>query len=266
MFRKIFICALLIVFILGMPYALVALLDSDIINFKLGSNNTWITFWGSYIGAIVSASAVYFVARFQMKKQYDQQMELFKLQNKQQIQSIELENKHSTKREMKKFYLMNRMEKTEEMLVLLEKLSSFSIDLNNDLVTFCVIKNAKDRGLAGSKHVDNDERIYQLRTNFRKHHFEISKTITRLVVLSEYIKVSHREIMDIQKTFFAFFNEVKSCYYSNDLYKQYLMKADTENPASQNYEIIAKKIVDLSVYTLHEDLSDTLGEIEKYVK
>ncbi|WP_339183291.1 hypothetical protein [Oceanobacillus sp. FSL W7-1293] len=263
MFRKIFICALLIVFILGIPYALVALLDSDLINFKLGSNNTWITFWGSYIGAIVSASAVYFVARFQIKKQYDQQMELFKLQNKQQIQSIEMENKHSTKREMKKFYLINKLEKIEEMQVLLDKLSSINIGLNNELVEFSVIKLTENKGLKGNRDVDHGNEMYRLRTGLSKYRFEINEAAMRLSVLSNYIERAKPLIFHLQQNFVELLEEVNNCFYSDEGHTKYLTDKPGEFSTESSKEI-KKIIIEISFNTLQEEMKDIIKEIEEY--
>ncbi|RHW33533.1 TVP38/TMEM64 family protein [Oceanobacillus profundus] len=266
MVKKILMLLFVILVILGAPFALVALLDTGILTFQLGEDDTWIAFWGTYIGAIVSASVVYFVARFQIKKQYEQQMYLFQLQNEQQIKSIEMENKHSTKREMEKFHLINKLEKIEEMQALLEKISSINIDLNNDLVTFSVIKHAQVKSIEGNSSVDKEDQIYQLRTNYRKYHFEITKDIMRLIVLSNYVKPTEVKLLELQQKFMGLFQEVKDCYFSEELYKKYLIKRETSVYAMENSELIAQKIIEMNIYILQKELDNTLNKIEKYVE
>lgn len=73
--KKQLLIFLLVISILGIPLALVFILQTDLFNFSIGEVDSWITFWGSYIGAIIGASVVYFVARIQIKSQYDQQSE-----------------------------------------------------------------------------------------------------------------------------------------------------------------------------------------------
>lgn len=120
--------------LIGIPILLVSLLDAEIFSYASGEVESWITFWGSYIGAIFGASAVYFVSRFQIKKQYEQQ-----------IKAIEIENTHSTKREMKQFYLTNKLNKIEEMQEILNNLNVITIDFNNELVEFAISKEALEK-------------------------------------------------------------------------------------------------------------------------
>ena len=66
---------------LVVPVLLAKLLELNIFSFAMGKVDTWITFWGSYLGAIIGASVVYFVAQLQMKSQQELQIEAIKIEN-----------------------------------------------------------------------------------------------------------------------------------------------------------------------------------------
>lgn len=257
---------LIVVIVLGSPIFLAFLLDAKLFSFASGEVDSWIMFWGSYIGAIIGASAVYFVAQFQIKKQHEQQMTLLKLENKQQIKAIEIENKQSTKREMKKFYLTNKLEKIEDMQNTLEKLIAINIQLNNDLVTFVVVKEALDKGIKNNKNEDLNERIYLIRTNLKKHYFELNAALSRLSVLGDYVQGVSVEIFNLQEKFLELFDEVRNCFYSEELYKKYLTKPDSETFTAEMSEIITRKICYLSYDYLQKELRSTINEIEDYIK
>lgn len=103
MFKYMFIVLSAIVILL--PFLLDALIKYELLTFSPGAIDAWIGFWGSYIGAIIGASVVYFVAKIQMKKQ-----------DEQQIRELELRGTYEMKREMKMFYTTMRTEKIEEFI------------------------------------------------------------------------------------------------------------------------------------------------------
>ncbi|MGA3601747.1 hypothetical protein [Lysinibacillus agricola] len=242
------------VVLIGIPILLVFLLHAEIFSYASGEVESWITFWGSYIGAIFGASAVYFVSRFQIKKQYEQQ-----------IKAIEIENTHSTKREMKQFYLTNKLEKIEEMQEILNNLYTITIDINNELVEFAVHKEALEKKIQSNRNVDFIEGIYKLRTNLQKNYFKATSELVRFSVLSEYVKDVNPSFSFIQYEFLELYDEVKECYYSDEMYKEYLIKPD-EPYISENADRVFKKITYLREAFLQNELKTILNEIEEYIK
>lgn len=253
------------IIIIATPIILGSLIKLNIFSWSAGDVDSWIMFWGSYIGAIIGASAVYFVAQHQITKQYEQQMFLLKLESEQQLKAIELENIQSTRRELKKFNLTNKLEKIEEMLTILERLSSLNISLNNDLVTFSVIKYDLDKGFKDSnKSVEElEERIYSLRTDYTRHHFEIMRELMRVNVLSEYVPKSSNQVTNLQKCFTDLLGDVKECYYSDEKYIKYLIDPDSEDYAIEQSREIHEIIIDLSFFNLQTELRYVLDKIER---
>lgn len=243
--------------IIGFPIVLTMLLNLSLFKFAPGKVDSWITFWGSYVGAIVGASVVYFVAQLQMKNQ-----------QKMQIEAIKIENKNSTRREMHRFHLTNKLEKIEEMHGLLNKLSAISIELNNDLLIFVITRDAIERELKSKREDFNPkEKIYQLRSDLREYHFEMLSIFMRLIVLSEYVHQGIQDgILHLQEEFLEIYDEVKECYYSKEAYKKYLGESGDELFILESVDSFTRKLSQLSFRDLQKELRDTLHEINEFKK
>lgn len=100
-----YIVVFMMIIVLLLPFFLDSLIKKNVVRFDPGTVDSWINFWGSYVGAIIGASVVYFVAIVQIKKQDEQQMT-----------EMELRGKYEIKREMKLFYMTTKMEKIEELI------------------------------------------------------------------------------------------------------------------------------------------------------
>ena len=239
------------------PVLLAKLLELNIFSFAMGKVDTWITFWGSYLGAIIGASTVYFVAQLQMKTQQELQ-----------IEAIKIENENSTRREMHQFYLTNKLEKIEEMHKLFNELSSLSIKLNNDLLTFAISKEAIDKDRKSKNDNFNPkEKIDQLRGELRENHYEMSSIFVRLIVLSEYIHEGIKnEVLHLQDEFIKIFGEVKECYYSDEIYKKYLRGSGDELFVLNSVNILTRKLSQVSFGDLQKELRHTLRDIDAFIK
>lgn len=244
-----------LVIIFGMPVLLSIAAKYPIFSFAPGEVGTWITFWGSYFGAIIGASAVYFVARYQINKQHEQQ-----------IKAIEIENIQSTKREMKQFYLKNKLVKIEEMQKILTKIEGITLNLNNDLLEFVIHSESIGMDYKSKRNVDPVESIYKLRKRLRNLHLEIVSEMSSLAVLSKYIKRMEKEYLFLQQKIFELHQEIKECYYKDEAYKKYLFGPPDELFLLENAEIIMRTINYLRVDYLNYELKSTLDEIERFAK
>lgn len=111
--RNIYVIIFIIVslILIAFPFVLDMLIQNGVIAFAPGAIDSWIDFLGSYIGAIIGASVVYFVALMQVKKQNEQQMVL-----------LELRSKYELQREMRFFYSTKLMEKVEEFIAAIDQM------------------------------------------------------------------------------------------------------------------------------------------------
>lgn len=251
----------LIVFLGGLflvvPILLAKLLELNIFSFAMGKVDTWITFWGSYLGAIIGASVVYFVAQLQMKRQQEMQ-----------IEAIKIENENSTRREMHQFYLTNKLEKIEEMHKLFNELSSLSVKINNDLLKFTIYSEAIDKDIKSQNDNFNPkEKIYQLRSELGEYHYEMSSIFVRLSVLSEYIHLEiKKEVLHLQDLFLKIYDEVRECYYSDEIYKKYLKGSGDELFILDDVKIFIRTLSQVSFGDLQKELRNTLRDIDAFIK
>lgn len=243
---------LLVITVLGIPLALVFMLEREIFNYSIGEVDSWIMFWGSYIGAIIGASVVYFVARLQIKNQHEQQ-----------IKAIKLENIQSTKREMRSFYLRNKLQKIEEMLVLTDKLMVVVKDLYNDLTLFSTTRHMLDNDEVTERKLEFEQRIDNLRNAYHIHYDHALLDMYKLRALTNYVPETIEHVKRIDKQFDDIFAEVRECCYT-DAYKKYIVEPDDSSMVGCFQETF-NGLVDLNISVLQKELSTTLNRIKVYL-
>ncbi|QOS88754.1 hypothetical protein [Peribacillus sp. JNUCC41] len=245
--RKILFFLLLI----GFPIVLTLLLRLSIFRFAPGQVDSWIAFWGSYVGAIIGASVVYFVAKLQIGKQYEQQ-----------IKSIKLENEHSISREMEQFLITTRLGKYEKTIKVCEKLSNLTIELNNEFVKYVtytdIINNKEDP----DRENDFKEKIYAIRTKHSEFHALIILNTTELMTLSNYSPDIKDYCTKLTWKLNGLWAEAKGCYYSKDEYKNYLKP--NEQYLLKDAEFILSTLLEL-IKELNNKINSELIKIEKKI-
>ena len=243
---------LLVIVVMGIPLALVFMLETEILNYTIGEVDSWIMFWGSYIGAIIGASVVYFVARLQINKQHEQQ-----------IESIKLENIQSTKREMRSFYLKNKLKKIEEMLILVDKLMVIVKDLYSDLTQFATTKHMLDNDEVTERKLEFEQRIDRLRDDYHTHYENALMEIYKLRALTNYVSETVEPVKRIDKQFDDIFAEVRNCYYT-EAYKKYLVEPEDSTMLGV-FDETFDRLVKLNVTVLQKELNSTLKRIKAYI-
>lgn len=232
-----------------LPILVAGLLDLSIFKYISGSVSSWISFWGNYLGAIIGASVVYFVARYQIQKQHEQQ-----------LQAIEVENKHSTEREMKQFMITTKLHKVEEMIQLVNQIADLHVDLSNDFVKYVTYKDIVNNNEAPEREQEMKGNIKDIKVNYRQHHSRITFKAVRMITLSSYLTDVTSEVMDIQYLFTDLFDEVKDCYFSKEKYKKYLGDPDSSILTENSKEI--NKRISYLLAVLHEMLFEKINHIK----
>ncbi|WP_156289436.1 hypothetical protein [Oceanobacillus salinisoli] len=215
--------------LIGFPIVLTILMDFPIFNFASGQVDSWITFWGSYVGAIIGASVVYFVARLQINKQYEQQ-----------IRGIKLENEHSTKREMRQFLITNKLGKYEQLIEVCNQLADLNIEISNQFVRYVTFTDIVNNKESPEKEKELKDNIYELKSKHMEYYSILVLKIMRLITLLNYVPDLKQEGIDLQQLFTELWDEAKSCYLSKEKYKEYLNP--DEKFLLSNSEIINKKL------------------------
>ena len=93
----------LIAVIISAPYVMAILLPSEKFVFALGSVDSWIMFWGTYLVGIIGAGALIWVTNHQGK-----------VQRKAQVEALRQEHERARERKMEQKYLSTQIEKIEE--------------------------------------------------------------------------------------------------------------------------------------------------------
>lgn len=246
--RKITLFLLLLI---GFPIMLVLLLNVPVFKFAAGQIDSWIMFWGSYIGAVIGASVVYFVARFQIQKQHEQQ-----------ISSIKLENKHSISREMEHFLITTRLGKYEKTIEVCDRIGKLLNEISNDFVRYVTYMNIINNKEDPEREKEFKEKIYKIKTKHSEYHSLILLNTTELVTLSNYSPDIRADCDKLSWKLNDLWIEVKECYYSKDKYKQYFKP--NERVLLNDSELITTIITNL-MEEMNIKISSELTGIERKI-
>lgn len=242
---------LFILLLIGFPIILALLLNVPVFKYASGQLDSWIMFWGSYIGAVIGASVVYFVARFQIQKQHDQQ-----------ISSIKLESKHSISREMEHFLITTRLGKYEKIIKVCDSIGKIQTEISNDFVRYItymdIINNKEDP----DREKEFKDKIYEIKTKHYEYHSLILLNTTELRTLTNYSPDIKEDCGELSWKLNDLWLEARECYYSKNKYKQYF-KPDERillNNAELIIDIVSKLIEEMNI-----KISSELTEIERRI-
>lgn len=121
---KIYVISLTLItlIVLLLPFSLSYLMKKQVFYFTSGAIDSWILFWGSYVGAIIGSIAALVIAHFEIKKQHEQQ-----------IQEIVNESEFMFQRDIEGYLLRYKIEKLDEMIQLATDLY-YTIDRTGTLL------------------------------------------------------------------------------------------------------------------------------------
>lgn len=240
---------LFILVLVGFPVILTLSLNLPVFQFASGQVDSWIAFWGSYIGAIIGASAVYFVAKFQIQKQHEKQ-----------LSAIDIENKYNSKREMEQFLITTKLEKYEETIEVIERLSQLLMKMSNEFVEFVtytdIINNREDP----IKEEELKEKVYMIKSSHRNNHEAIMYNVTKLNILANYSSEIEKDCAVVITNFNNIWVEAKECYLSKNEYRKYV------KPNDKLLLKHSKETLDLLTELIHyfnDKISNQLVEIER---
>lgn len=243
--------SIFILVLIGFPVIVAIFLDFSIFEFATGQVDSWIMFWGSYLGAIIGASAVYFVAQLQIKKQHEQQLE-----------AIRIENKHSISREMEQFLITTRLDKYEKTIRTCEKLLNVTMKLSNEFVEYVTYKDILNNKESPEREEELEQKVYEIKSKHREYHALMILNVTELEVLSNYSPEIKDTCADITLKLNDLWLEAKNCYLSKDGYKNYLFP--NESFLLKDTEPLLNKLTHL-IRLLNNKISIELIDIERRI-
>lgn len=240
-----------ILVLIGFPVVVAILLDFSIFKFATGQVDSWIMFWGSYLGAIIGASAVYFVAQLQIKKQHEQQ-----------IEAIRIENKHSISREIEQFLITTRLNKFEEAIKTCEKISDITLNLSNDFVEYVTLTDIINNEESPAREEEFKQKVYEIKRKHREYHALIILNVTELEILSNYSSDIKDNCISITTSLSNMWSEAKNCYFSKEGYKNYLKP--NEKSLLKDFDFLISTLVQL-IKVLNNNISLELTNIEQRI-
>ncbi len=165
-YKKSIVYGLIVLIITSViPIIMSAGLYIPYMKFSKGDESSWIPFWGSYLGAIIGASVVYFVSRYQINEQ-----------NKIQLRSIRDQDKLSMDRQKRSYFQQLKIEKINEIISTFIKLESRTYLLIEYLIPL--------DGTIGYDSIIYSEEMFKTDENFfeaKKDYYNKSLTIIKRI-------------------------------------------------------------------------------------
>lgn len=225
------------------PIFIAALSRVPIFQYSPGNFNSWIGYWGSYLGAIIGASVVYFVSKMQIEAQ-----------NQLQLDAIDKENKITLDREMEQYYFRLEVEKLEDFFNEIDLFNRIVTNSYNDFVQYLVNSEA----LYSERDKLNEEQTERFTTEVRIKRMDLYKWINEgfsnisiLKRLSLYVDDSKTVIMDIETEFESYITEVKTAFWNKYSYEQYFI---AEGAGNDDALIESKRVINQLLNYLAVDI------------
>lgn len=236
------------------PLVLIILINIPFFKFAPGSTNTWIAFWGSYLGSLIGAATVYLVTSMQVKEQ-----------RKIQLESIKTENENAFNREMQQYYFQTQIDKIEEFYKGLEDLMDILMKSSNEFtnyITFTDILYGGEDEPTKYERKNFEEEIKKIRQgmydrihNINRIEYQLNRLVFHVDGTSFYMKKINDLIHD-------YILEQKEAYLTPDNSFQEYLENPNKPPLNHYLEDITHLIDKLSTEILQKKLEDRLKEMK----
>jgi len=219
-----------------LPFLFSYSLKHEWLQFISGPIESWIGFWGSYIGAIIGSAAVFIVAKHQIKKQHEQQ-----------INDIQAESEELFERKMEGYAQRKRIEKLDEMLTATTKLYTQTRMKADDMLEHLIRTSENHSNTTNWPEEFLDERMTHLEKGLHTFLKESKKQFYRISTLSSYINETSDAVDKLAIGINEFHNDIillinKLNNYLNRFYEydreneQLHMFIPTEMPIKEMFE------------------------------
>ncbi|SIS43483.1 hypothetical protein [Salimicrobium flavidum] len=219
--KKVIIILALVLF----PLIMSLLIKVPLFNFSSGTTDSWIGFWGSYLGALVGAGTVYMVTNIQIQEQ-----------RKIQLESIREEHYNALKREMKQYHFRNQIDKIEDFNETIEEFLDTLTKCSNDFtkyITYTHILYGEQDNYTKEEETKYKEEIKELKDELYNWIHRLNRLNFRINRLSLYIEDTSSYTKSISSQLVEFVDELKSGYRDDYSFKKYL----DFNQASLNHHL-----------------------------
>lgn len=243
---------IILTIIILVPIIMSALLNISVFSFALGSTDSWITFWGSYMGALIGAGIVYLVTTMQIKEQ-----------RSIQIEAIREEHKNALNREMKQYHFRNQIDKIEEFYDVLDELTAAITKCTNEFTMYITLSDILFGGrdeYSEEKEIEYKNEIKINRQNFYDRIHKLTILDFKIKRLTHYIEGTDSYGEEISSYLTDFINELKKGYNDKNSFK--VLIGDYNKPVQINSrDHLISTISYLLSAVLDEKLNEKINEM-----
>jgi hypothetical protein len=196
------------------PLIMSLLIKVPLFSFALGTVESWIGFWGSYLGALVGACTVYLVTNTQIQEQ-----------RKIQLDSIREEHDNALRREMKQYHFRNQIDKIEDFYETIEEFLDSLTKCSNDFtkyITYTHILYGGQDTYTKEQETNYKEEIKELKNELYNWVHILNRLNFKYSRLSLYIEGTSYYTKSISSQLDEFISELKAGYKDNYSFKKYL--------------------------------------------
>ncbi|MEW4307799.1 hypothetical protein [Rossellomorea marisflavi] len=238
--------------VMVVPLIISLLLEVPIFSFAKGNVESWIAFWGSYIGALIGAGTVYLVTNLQVKAQ-----------RKLQIHAIKAEHENALNREIKQFHFKNEIEKIEEFFDLLEDVLDSVSKCVNDFTKYVTYTH-----ILYSGHDEyTDDEGEKLKEEIKILHVEaynwihlFTKMILKADRLSVYIENAEMPSRELCIQLQEMVDEIREGYGSKQSYRKY--PDPNKPPLEHHLHALSQRLMHLNANVLKPKLNEKILEMK----
>lgn len=252
--RKTFILTLIIVSVVMLsPFLLSLLMEKEWLRFVSGQTDSWIGFWGSYIGAIIGAIAIFIVARIEIKARHDQQ-------NK----DINRENDILYKRAMEGYLIRNKIEKIDEMIYVADELYSTVKRQEKEMIKMVKMRFEDDAKILQLSEEEKEFQYDTIYTNVTTCTNQNMSYYKKLLTLCSYVPEAEDELYNIGELLTALDQYVIKIFNNEKGYLEFCEFDDEHSRVGFVLPImgeIHRQLPEFIVYHLKDNLSEHLKEV-----
>lgn len=250
--RTAFILMTMILGMVFLPFFVAFLMKKEVYTFTSGAIDTWILFWGSYIGAIIGSIGVYIVAKFQIKKQYEQQ-----------IEEVKSESELMYQRDIEGYLLRNKTDKLEEMIHAADEMLMELKGIEKHFPKMIETSFLDTLGQLDMEEEEKEEQYDHLFENITSGNQRCNSLFRRLRTLSSYFPDMKDELNEVETLLQELDREIGILFNVEKGYEYFIQRRDREISFDiPSLPPLFQKLPEFIVYTLKAELSNSLREVK----
>ena len=222
------------------------------LQFASGAIDSWILFWGSYVGAIIGSIAVYVVAKIQIKKQHEQQ-----------IEEIKSESEHLYQRDIEGYLLRNKIDKLDAMVKVADELYLRLKDIEKDvypMMETLLLDSIDDLNISDEEKEGKYDFFFE---NITENNKQSNLLLRKLRTLSSYLPEMKEDLNEIETLLQEVDRDINIVFNVENGYRRFMsMSYPNITLEIPSLPSLHKKLPEFIVYKLRAELQKNLHEVK----